>query len=107
MVQWYGVEYRNMSTAIHGLFVYDNLDDACAVDDYLAENAETYSEVAGDRWTMEHAMKEASMVDVDYSEIDYRHVNWDDDLHEYVYCDPYNETPIIVVNTGHVVHDLW
>lgn len=107
--QLYAVEYRNMRTAVHGLFVYDDLDSACAVDDYLAENAESYYDSMDDPMVQEYEMKAEHMVDVDYSEINYRDVAWDDDMHEYVYRDPWDNDlpPIIVVNSGHVVHDLY
>lgn len=107
MEQWYGVEYRDMHTAVHGLFVYDNLEAAQAADDFLSENTAVYSNMAGDDWVMEHAMRTGDMVDADYSEINFRDVEWDDEVRSHVYCDPYDNRKIIVVNTGHVVHDLW
>lgn len=104
----YAVEYRNMHTAVHGLFVYDDLDAACAVDDYLTENGDAISASDIDyEEFLRFKMQGEHMVDIDCSEIDYRNVDWDDTMNEYVYRDPFIEDPIVVVNTEHVVHDLY
>lgn len=107
--QIYAVEYRNMRTALHGLFAYYNRDAAEAADEYLRDNADEYCEVLDDPWLQEHAMRSDCMTDDDYSEINFRDVEWDDSLSQYVYRDPWDAEldPIIVVNDGHAVHDLW
>lgn len=107
--QIYAVEYRNMHTALHGLFTYYDRDAAEAVDEYLRCNADEYCEALDDPFVQECAMRSDCMTDDDYSEINFRDVEWNDSLNQYVYRNPWDTEldPIIIVNDGHVVHDLW
>lgn len=108
--QLYAVEYRNMRTSVHGLFVYEDLEVACEVDERLAEVSDDQCVVTLEEETMFSDMRTDAMADVDYEEIDYRAVDWDDEIGESVYRDAHDDDddlPIIVVNTDHVVWDIY
>lgn len=101
----YAVEYRNMHTACHGLFLYKDLETACEVDDALEEIADSATPEE-----IEAVLQADKMYDdaSAFEEIDYRDVDFDEEAGEYVYSMPFDdELVIVVVNTDHDVHDLY
>jgi hypothetical protein len=103
----YAVEYRDMGTAIHGLFVYEDMETANFVygllENSYEENGESYDILEPDITN--------GLID-GYSEIDYRDVDWNDHEDAYVYYPSIAELDddfptIIVVNPEHQVPDLW
>lgn len=103
----YGVEYRNFRTAIHGIFVYEDIETACAVDDaWDGEDLDAMDPVTGELSPI--LQPENILDDYDFSEINYRDVEFDEEYGEWIYRPPLDDDiEIIVVNTLHEVPDLY
>lgn len=101
----YAVEYRNMRTAVHGLFIYEEMDIACAVDAALSEIDDPID--LSDPVGQEAIRVDDAVDEFDFSEINYRDVEWDDDEGEYIYTGADDDAKVIVMNEEHDVHDIY
>lgn len=104
----YGVEYRNFRTAMHGLFLYDDIDTACQVDNELSEFESIDFSLDDEPFALEAIREDLMVQDYDLSEIDWRQVEWDDEMPGYVYRPPFDDDMVVVVvNQGHIVYDIF
>ena len=94
----YGVEFRDMSSAIHHLLVFESENDA---EDAFASL--TAAEESGDDAEADWAFHKAK----DDIEINFRDVDFDEDVNNWYWKSPYDGSRIIVVNTAHIVPDVF
>lgn len=104
----YGVEFHNMRSGYHGLFVFNNVDNATSFDNTLTTltQNETYIEL---ELFLEKVFAEPNCVGMtDFiEEIDFRNdISFDERLEERVWYDGYND-PVVIVNENHIVHSIY
>lgn len=106
MSQLYAVEYRNFRTAVHGLFVYDDRDYAEFIDRQF-NDADDEVDLDADPILADAVFCEDVLVE-HVEEIHYNDVDWDNVECEWIYRSSYDhDISFIVVNTGHIVPDIF
>ena len=90
----HAVEYRSMHTALHHLLVFADGQQADAAFEALESEDEG-------------RVQDAFAGAVDDFEIDYRQVEFDSDIRNWHWNDPFSGDVYIVENAAHRVPDVW